>query len=89
MDRNSRTSPSIPHPQKDASAKGLARSLGEAVGYIVNAIRHDPAKAARFTVRREVEEEHRGPIVLRRTIVEEVELPAKSAPGASPPSSEP
>lgn len=54
------------------------RSLGEFVGHIVKGAKTDPAKAdpqaKRQTVRREVEEEQRGDITLRRTTIEEIEF---------------
>lgn len=67
------------------------RSLGEFFGHIAHAVRTDPAKPAqaggadeaapvdRQVVRRTVEEEERetarGKVTLRRTIIEEVDLP--------------
>jgi hypothetical protein len=54
-----------------APKKPLARNLGEFVGHIWKAIRSDPG---RRVVRRKVEEEERGNVVLRRTTIEEVEL---------------
>ncbi|HMN95601.1 MAG TPA: hypothetical protein PKC43_05185 [Phycisphaerales bacterium] len=54
--------------------KSIARSLGEFVGHLWSAVRHDPTPGARREVRRVVEEEDRGDVVLRRTTIEEVEL---------------
>jgi hypothetical protein len=53
--------------------KPLMRSLGEAVGHIIKAIRTDPAKRKQ-TVRKTIEEQQRGDMILRRTTIEEVEL---------------
>lgn len=63
--------------------KGLMRSLGEFVGHIAKGVR-TPADASRRTeVRREVELEERqtpqGKVTLRRTTIEEIELPPKRA----------
>jgi hypothetical protein len=60
----------------------LLRSLGEFFGHVVKGIRTDPAAARERTeVRRTVEEEKRPDgVVLRRTTIEEVELPRGTAP---------
>lgn len=76
-------------PAAAATKVGLARSLGQFVGHIWQAVRHDPASARRV-LRHEVEEEHRGQMVLRRTTIEEIELrPPDTSPqrdrSASPP----
>ena len=67
----------------DSPDKPLMRSLGEFFGHVVKGIRTDPAAGReRNEVRRTVEEEKRPDgVVLRRTVIEEVELP----PGAQPP----
>lgn len=56
------------------------RSLGAFVGHIAHAVRSDPRGGARGRtreIRREVEEEARPDgIVLRRTTIEEIEVPA-------------
>ncbi|UCD75846.1 MAG: hypothetical protein JSV91_02795 [Phycisphaerales bacterium] len=57
----------------ESANKPLMRSLGEFFGHIVRAIRTDPA-AKRSVIRKEVEEEDRGDIVLRRTTIEEIEV---------------
>ena len=57
----------------DSQHKPLMRSLGEFVGHIVKGVRSDPARK-RTIVRKEVEEEDRGNVVLRRTTIEEVEI---------------
>ena len=59
--------------------KPLMRSLGEFVGHIVKAVRTDPTNAAE--VRRDVEEEQRGDVTLRRTTIEEIEI---RPPGTDP-----
>ena len=57
--------------------KSLMRSLGEALGILARAVKHDPAPE-RHEVRREVEESRRetahGKAVLRRTVIEEIEF---------------
>lgn len=53
--------------------KTIARSLGECVGHIARGLRSSGA-APRAEVRRRTEVEERDGVVLRRTIVEEVEL---------------
>ncbi len=60
--------------------KSLMRSLGEFVGHVVKGIRTDPGPADRTEVRRTVETEDRGGVVLRRTTIEEVEIRRPSAP---------
>jgi hypothetical protein len=47
------------------------RSLGEFFGHIVKAVRTDPSKKV---IRKEIEEEQRGDVTLRRTTIEEVEV---------------
>jgi hypothetical protein len=62
------------------------RNLGEFFGHIAKGLRTDPSKpAAQKVVTREtVEEETRdtpqGPVVLRRTVIEEVQLPPTQNP---------
>ncbi|MDZ4755253.1 MAG: hypothetical protein SGJ11_12275 [Phycisphaerae bacterium] len=57
------------------------KSLGEFFGHIAKGVRTDPTKRE---VRRTVEEERRADgVVLRRTVIEEVEL--RSVPTQSPP----
>jgi hypothetical protein len=60
--------------------KSLARSLGEFVGHIAAAIRAEPSSSDRREVSRTVEERTvdtpRGTTTLRRTVIEEIELPA-------------
>lgn len=82
-------------PNQDAPAshpedKTLMRSLGEFFGHIWKGVTSDPAPTAR---RERTEEEHRdtpmGPVTIRRTIIEEVRLPAppdrESPSGGEPP----
>lgn len=71
--------------------KSIMRSLGEFFGHIAHAVRTDPARPdprGRTVTRQTVEEEQRdtpqGPVRLRRTIIEEVELPPTARPGATP-----
>lgn len=60
-------------PMADSTKKPLMRSLGEFVGHIVKGIKSD-AGTSRTEVRRKVEEEDRGDMVLRRTTIEEIEI---------------
>ncbi len=57
--------------------KSLARSLGQFFGHLIHGVK-SPAPPTRQQVRREVEEERvqtpQGQVVLRRTIIEEVEI---------------
>ncbi|MCZ6836896.1 MAG: hypothetical protein O7G85_14060 [Planctomycetota bacterium] len=54
--------------------KSIMRNLGEFVGHIIKGVKTNPAKATtKQEVRREVEEEVRGEVILRRTTIEEVE----------------
>jgi hypothetical protein len=65
------------------------RNLGEFFGHIARGIRTDPSKpahgkpaekvVARETVEEETRETPQGPVVLRRTIIEEVQLPPHKA----------
>lgn len=72
----------MPEPQQ---SKTVMRSLGEFFGHIVKGVRTDPAAPpareegpARTVVREETHEETsetpEGKMILRRTIIEEVEL---------------
>ena len=67
--------------------KSLLRSLGEFFGHIAHGIKTDPAKA-RTVTKKTIEHESRdtpqGKVVLRRTIIEEVELPPPSPPKQAP-----
>jgi len=89
----------VPAPPRPP-AKSVMRSLGEFIGHIAQGVktpavsaapRPDPTDTARRVVRETVEEEERqtpqGQVVLRRTIIEEVELPpeAHRAAPAQPP----
>lgn len=60
--------------------KPLMRSLGEFFGHIISGVKTDPTKKV---VRKDVEVETRetkeGKVVLRRTIVEEVEVRPKKS----------
>lgn len=59
--------------------KSLWRSLGEFVGHITHAVRTDPVtKHARRKVEVETRDTPSGPVTLRRTTIEEIEIsPAK------------
>lgn len=61
--------------------KTLMRSLGEFFGHVAKGVKTDPTKKV---VRKEVEVEERdtpeGKVVLRRTIVEEVEVAKPKKP---------
>lgn len=63
--------------------KSIMRSLGEFVGHVAKGIRTDPSAPKVTEVRREVETERRGDVVLRRTTIEEVEMPADRRPEAA------
>lgn len=77
--------PSPEHAEHQAPPKSLARALGEFVGHIARAVRHDPTPAHRTeTLRRDVVEEARGNMVLRRTTIEEVEYRADDGPTQAP-----
>jgi len=53
----------------------LMRNLGAFFGHIARGIKEDPAKPRSKTeVRRTVEEEDRGDMILRRTTIDEVEF---------------
>lgn len=70
----------------------LARSLGRFVGHIKSAISSDVAPQ-RQVLRHQTDEEQRdtpqGPITLRRTTIEEIELPPSSTPPSQPPPEHP
>ncbi len=55
----------------DPKRKSLIHNLGEFVGHIVKAVKTDPSKKV---VKKTIEEEDRGDVVLRRTTIEEVEI---------------
>lgn len=58
--------------------KGLMRSLGEFTGHIIKGLR-TPAESSRHEVSRSVEETTgEDGITLRRTVIDEVEIPAES-----------
>lgn len=67
--------------------KSLFRSLGEFFGHIAHGIKTDPAKprVVKKTVEHEQRDTPQGPVVLRRTIIEEVELPPGAQPSRQPP----
>lgn len=56
--------------------KSLARSLGEFVGHLWRGVRTTPVAPGgeKREVRRTVEEEDRGDVILRRTTIEEIEI---------------
>jgi hypothetical protein len=60
--------------------KSLMQCLGEFAGHIVKAIKQ-PADSNTTTVRHETSEEQQGNVVLRRTVIEEVEMPADATDG--------
>lgn len=58
------------------SSGSLMRNLGAFFGHVWAGVRADPgAPRTRREVRRRVEEESRDGVILRRTTIEEVELP--------------
>lgn len=65
------------------SRKTIARSLGEFFGHIVDGVKTDPADAVLTReVNRIVEEHDQGDVILRRTVIDEVELkdPSRQEP---------
>lgn len=56
--------------------KSIARSLGEFVGHIWRGVRTSPTTSGseKREVKRTVEEEDRGDVILRRTTIEEIEI---------------
>ena len=66
----------------DPTSKSLMRSLGEFVGHIARGVRTDPARPAER--RREQRVEDRGNVVLRRTVIDEVEIRPESMPDREP-----
>ncbi len=58
-----------------SSRKSIARSLGEFFGHIAHGVRGGPsASTSRREVNRTVEERDEGDVILRRTVIDEVEL---------------
>lgn len=53
--------------------KTLMRSLGEFCGYLVKAVKTDPARQKQ-TLRKTIDEAERGNVILRRTTIEEIEF---------------
>lgn len=75
-------------PDNSNEDKSILRSLGEFFGHVAKGIKTDPAKP-RVVTKKTIEHESRdtpqGKVVLRRTIIEEVELPpASRQPPAHP-----
>ncbi len=74
--------------QRDSNHKSLARSLGEFFGHIRAGVRAKPTSDTpkRREVSRSVEEETldtaRGKVTLRRTVIEEIDLPRDEREGA-------
>lgn len=67
--------------------KPLMRSLGEFFGEIWKGVRTDPSRPGRISKRRveeRVEQTSEGPVILRRTIIEEVIVPPRPAPEKEP-----
>jgi hypothetical protein len=66
--------------------KSIMRSLGEFFGHIVRGAKTDPSENdSRQTqeVGRQVQEEHRDGVVLRRTTIEEIEFDPNQTPPPS------
>ena len=53
--------------------KPLMRSLGEFVGHIVKAVKHEP-RGKRVVTSKSTQQERRGNVTLRRTTIEEIEI---------------
>ncbi len=62
----------------ESKSKPLMRSLGEFVGHLVKAVKHDP-KAKRIELSKTEQHEDRGNITLRRTTIEEIEIQPEKA----------
>lgn len=64
--------------------KSLMRSLGEFVGHVARGFKTPVGKPRRHEVGRSIEEQRvetpRGPVTVRRTTIEEVELPPENKP---------
>lgn len=77
----------------DERPKSIMRSLGEFFGHIAHGIKTDPTKppSAVREVKRTVEETRRDDgVILRRTVIEEVELrPGQVPPTANQPHDQP
>jgi len=67
-------------PMASSKDKSLMRNLGEFFGHIIKGVKTDPRKPegenalTTREVHREIEEEDRGDMILRRTTIEEVEF---------------
>ncbi|MCH2145423.1 MAG: hypothetical protein MK082_09805 [Phycisphaerales bacterium] len=60
---------------ESSGRKSIARSLGEFIGHIAHGVRSRPEGAPdRREVNRVVEEQDQGDVILRRTVIDEVEL---------------
>ena len=57
----------------DARKKSLMRNIGEFFGHVFKAVRTDPSKRS-VIVKKDVQEEDRGDMTLRRTTIEEIEF---------------
>ena len=62
--------------------KTLMRNLGEFVGHIFKAVKTEPR--SQTVVKKTVEEEDRGDVVLRRTTIDEVEIKGEQPPPGPP-----
>ena len=58
--------------------KSLMRCIGEFAGHIMHGVR-TPVGPKTETIRHETHESTQGDVVLRRTVIEEVEMPAETA----------
>ncbi|MBX3409778.1 MAG: hypothetical protein KF859_07820 [Phycisphaeraceae bacterium] len=77
--------PQQPPRTPEQGDKTTMRALGEFFGHVWKGITAEPAKApTRRVTRHEVEQETRdtpqGKVTLRRTVIEEIELPPDGAP---------
>jgi hypothetical protein len=59
---------------RKSTDKSLMRNLGEFFGHVWKGVKTDPSKQV---IRTDVEEDDRGDMVLRRTIIDEVEFRPK------------
>jgi hypothetical protein len=69
--------------RKPSSDKSVMRSLGEFFGHVIKGVKTDPTKkVVAKRVQEHVAETPRGPVTLRRTTIDEVELrPARKIEG--------
>lgn len=81
--------PAVNPPMPEPPPKSIMRSLGEFFGHIAKGITTDPTKPTAHEVKRSVEETRRDDgVILRRTVIEEVQLPADAPPPSARPAAD-